>query len=55
MSTHPNASSNIFDNLHNEISDRDAMVTRLNTEIEAQRESLDSCSTRRRSLYQHVE
>ena len=41
MSTHPNASSNIFDNLHNEISDRDAMVTRLNTEIEAQRESLD--------------
>ena len=41
MSTHPNTSSNIFDNLHNEISDRDEMVTRLNTEIEAQRESLD--------------
>ena len=41
MSTHPNTSSNIFDNLHNEISDRDEMVIRLNTEIEAQRESLD--------------
>ena len=41
MSTHPNISSNIFDNLHNEISDRDEMVTRLNTDVEAQRESLD--------------
>ena len=41
MSTHPNLSSNIFDNLHNEISDRDEMVARLNTEVEAQRESLD--------------
>ena len=41
MSTHPNASGNIFDNLHNEISDRDQMVARLNTEVEAQKESLD--------------
>ena len=41
MSTHPNTSSNLFDNLHNEISDRDAMVTRLNAEVEAQKESLD--------------
>ena len=41
MSTHPNATSNIFDNLHNEISDRDQMVARLSTEVEAQRESLD--------------
>jgi hypothetical protein len=41
MSTPPNLSSNIFDNLHNEISDRDEMVARLNTEVEAQRESLD--------------
>ena len=40
MSTHPNASGDIFDNLHNEISDRDKVVTRLNTEIEAQKESL---------------
>ena len=26
MSTHPNTSSNLFDNLHNEISDRDEMI-----------------------------
>ena len=40
MSTHPNASSNPFDNLHNEISDRDEMINRLNTEVAAQKESI---------------
>ena len=40
MSTHPNTSSNLFDNLHNEISDRDEMINRLNTEVAAQKESI---------------
>ena len=41
MSTHPNTSSNLFDSLHNEISDRDEMINRLNTEVAAQKESLE--------------
>ena len=41
MSNNPNVTSNLFDNLHNEIDDRDTMVARLHTEVEAQKESLD--------------
>jgi len=41
MSTHPNTSSNLFDALHNEISDRDEAINRLNTEVATQEESLD--------------
>ena len=41
MSANPNASSNLFDNLHNEISDRDEAINRLNTEVMTQQESLD--------------
>ena len=41
MSTNPNTSSNMFDNLHNEISDRDEVINRLNTEVATQKESLD--------------
>ena len=41
MNTHPNTSSNLFDNLHNEISDRDETINRLNTEVVAQKESIE--------------
>ena len=41
MSNNPNVTGNLFDNLHNEIDDRDTMVARLHTEVEAQKESLD--------------
>ena len=41
MSNNPNVTSNLFDNLHNETDDRDAMVAHLHTEVEAQKESLD--------------
>ena len=41
MSNNPNVTSNLFDNLHNEIDDRDTMVAHLHTEVEAQKESLD--------------
>ena len=41
MSKNPNVTSTLFDNLHNEIDDRDAMVAHLHTEVEAQKESLE--------------
>ena len=41
MSNNPNVTSNLFDNLHNEIDDRDADIARLHTEVEAQKESLE--------------
>ena len=41
MSTNPNTSSNLFDTLHNEISDRDEAINRLNTEVATQEESLN--------------
>ena len=41
MSNNPNVTSNLFDNLHNEIDDRDTAIARLHTEIEAQKESLE--------------
>ena len=41
MSNNPNVTSTLFDNLHNEIDDRDAMVAHLHTEVEAQKESLE--------------
>ena len=41
MSNNPNVTSNLFDNLHNGINDRDQIVARLNTEVEAQKESLE--------------
>ena len=41
MSNYPNVTSTLFDNLHNEIDDRDAMVAHLHTEVEAQKESLE--------------
>ena len=41
MSNNPNVTSILFDNLHNEIDDRDAMVAHLHTEVEAQKESLE--------------
>ena len=40
MSNNPNTSSNLFDALHNEISDRDEAISRLNTEVATQEESL---------------
>ena len=39
LSTHPNVSSDLFDNLHNQIDDRDSAIKRLNTEIENLKES----------------
>ena len=41
MSNNPNVTSNLFDNLHNEIDDRDTAIARLHTEVEAQKESLE--------------
>ena len=41
MSNNPNTSSNLFDALHNEISDRDEAINRLNTEVATQEESLN--------------
>ena len=41
MSKNPNVTSTLFDNLHHEIDDRDAMVAHLHTEVEAQKESLE--------------
>ena len=41
MSNNPNVTSNLFDSLHNEISDRDTAIARLHTELEAQKDSLD--------------
>ena len=41
MSKNPNVTSTLFDNLHNEIDDRDAIVAHLHTEVEAQKESLE--------------
>ena len=41
MSNNPNVTSNLFDNLHNEIYDRDTAIARLHTEVEAQKESLE--------------
>ena len=40
MSNNPNTSSDLFDKLHNEISDRDEAINRLNTEVATQEESL---------------
>ena len=42
MSKNSNVTSTLFDYLHNEIDDRDEMVARLHTEVEAQKESLES-------------
>ena len=41
MSTNPNTSSNLFDTLHNEISDRDEAINRLNTDVATQEESFN--------------
>ena len=41
MSSNPNVTSNLFDNLHNEINDRDTAIARLHTELEAQKDSLE--------------
>ena len=41
MSNNPNVTSNLFDSLHNEISDRDTAIARLHTELEAQKDSLE--------------
>ena len=41
MSRNPNVTSNLFDNLHNEINDRDTAIARLHTELEAQKDSLE--------------
>ena len=41
ISNNPNVTSNLFDNLHNEIYDRDTAIARLHTEVEAQKESLE--------------
>ena len=41
MSNNPNTSSNLFDALHNEISDRDEAIKRINTEVATQEESLN--------------
>ena len=41
LSTHPNVSSDLFDNLHNQIDDRDTMIKRLQTEVEALKESAE--------------
>ena len=46
MSTHPKITGNIFDSLHNEISDRDQMVAQLNTEVEKPRSNLLIVHTR---------
>ena len=41
MSNNPNVTSNLFDDLHNEINDRDTAIARLHNEIEAQKDSLE--------------
>ena len=44
MSTNPNLSGKAVDKLHNEISDRDDVVNRLLTEVDAQREKINRTS-----------
>ena len=46
MSTPPNTSSDLFDNLHNEINDRDTVINRFRTEVSTLRESTERAHQR---------
>ena len=55
INVNPNFSGTILDKLHNEIIDRDEVVNRLLTEVDAQRETIDRAHQQAGSCYRSTE